>query len=465
MKTARKVVCGMVLVLAFAACEGPVGPQGEQGNQGPQGEQGEQGPQGGQGQPGEQGPQGGQGQPGEQGTPGEAVPVTGMTITGGGIARISADTYMLTLVEGADPVVLTANAYPANALVQTMLWVSDNPGVTAMTRVARGLVVTGPETAASVGKAAAGTATITVTAMGSGGVEVTRTIAVVPPPPDSAFFARVEGGTFRMGRCRTGNHITPMRYVTLSPFYISRFQVTQGEWYDVMGSNPSFFDGTNRHPGGTATPTFDRWDLPVEYVRWYDVLVFANLLSVESGLTPAYELPNRWPNPTSWSSDPETWGNVPTNSNARWNNVRMVPGSTGYRLPTEAQWEFAARGGNVCQGNHEFSGGNVAGEVAWYLGNSEARTHPVGTRAPNELGLYDMSGNVWEWVWDWYGTYPSEDETDPVGASSGSNRVVRGGGWSAAAGRSLRPVTRGTDNPDIRLNFNGFRLVRPAPSF
>jgi len=213
-----------------------------------------------------------------------------------------------------------------------------------------------------------------------------------------------------------------------------------------------------------ATPAFNWRDLPVEVVSWYDALVFANRLSMARGLPPAYELPNEWPNPTSWSTNPATWGTVPTSSNARWNNVRKIPCSTGYRLPTEAQWEFAARGGNESR-NYEFSSGNTLNEVAWHWGNSGSRTHPVGTRASNELGLYDMSGNVWEWVWDWLGTYPSVAETDPAGASSGALRVLRGGSWNFS-GWNLRPVNRGFDPPDDSWSNVGVRLVRPAsPSF
>ena len=185
---------------------------------------------------------------------------------------------------------------------------------------------------------------VRATRAGNLGSVVSGLTGVIFPPPDPARFAWVEGGTFLMGS-NPGGNVTPMRNVTLSSFYMSRFQVTQGEWYDVMGTWPSFFTGTNRYGTGELVGgVFDRRNLPVERVSWYDAIVFANRLSLARGLTPAYELPNVWPNPTSWSSDPGTWGSVPTISrNALWDNVRKVSGSTGYRLPTEAQWEFAAR--------------------------------------------------------------------------------------------------------------------------
>ncbi|MCL2600865.1 MAG: formylglycine-generating enzyme family protein, partial [Treponema sp.] len=217
---------------------------------------------------------------------------------------------------------------------------------------------------------------------------------------------------------------------------------------------------------------WEAWrNLPVEQVRWYDAIVFSNTLSIREGLTPAYEMPDAWPNPTSWSTDPADWGPVPTSSTnplrTRWDAVRVVPGSTGYRLPTEAQWEFAARGGHGTPGNFMFSGSNTAGDVGWYIGNSpvtgypDGRTHPVGTRAPNELGIYDMGGNVWEWVWDWHGPYPRVPETDPVGPSSGSSRMLRGGSLGGSD-LSLRSVARNNNaNPVSRWNSSGVRLVRP----
>ncbi|MCL2600666.1 MAG: formylglycine-generating enzyme family protein [Treponema sp.] len=243
---------------------------------------------------------------------------------------------------------------------------------------------------------------------------------------------------------------------------MSRFQVTQGEWYDVMRTQPNFFDGNNVMNINTwqsmpTTPEFNWRNLPVERVSWYGAIVFSNTLSIREGLTPAYEMPDAWPNPASWSTDPAAWGPVPTARDDRWDQVRMVPGSTGYRLPTEAQWEFAARGGHGTPGNFMFSGSDTAGDVAWYRGNSPVtgylvgRTHPVGTRAPNGLGLYDMSGNVWEWVWDGIGPRPSVPETDPVGASSGTNRGARGASWSSLGGALPRGPVRSQPVQQVEL--------------
>ncbi|MCL2410789.1 MAG: formylglycine-generating enzyme family protein [Treponema sp.] len=280
---------------------------------------------------------------------------------------------------------------------------------------------------------------------------------------------RVEGGTFELGRelgTAGSGDTTPVSTVTLTGFYMGKFSVTQGEWYDVMGSWPSSFTGDNAWSGGNsipATPPFNRRELPVEQVSWYDMIVFANRLSALRGLTPAYELPNVMPNPTSWTTDPATWGAVPRTwddpERARWDAVRIRVGSTGYRLPTEAQWEFAAKGGNRGE-TYTFSGSNDVDEVAWHWGNSGGRTREVGRLAPNGLGIYDMSGNVWEWVWDWWGSYTSEEKVDPTGASSRSECVFRGGSWGSLA-VSARSVSRGGHWPCIRWFNAGVRLVRP----
>jgi len=257
----------------------------------------------------------------------------------------------------------------------------------------------------------------------------------------------VPGGSFQMGSNDADDReARPPHMVTLTGFYMSKYEVTQAQYQLVMGTNPSYFNFED--DGGSK---------PVEMLSWYSALVYCNKLSIKEGLTPAYSI--------NGSTDPASWGSVPINSDSTWNAVVVVSGSTGYRLPTEAQWEYAAKGGNGSPGNYTYAGSNNIGEVAWYSYNSvHYRTSNVGTKTPNRLGLYDMSGNVSEWCWDWFGTYPSTAQTDPVGASSGGTgnlRVIRGGDWSDAP-EHLRSAYRSggqpqyNDYPDI-----GFRIVRP----
>ena len=252
----------------------------------------------------------------------------------------------------------------------------------------------------------------------------------------------VPGGSFQMGNPNSSvgySDERPVHRVTLTGFYMGKYEVTQAQYRAVMGSNPSSGYGVGNN-------------YPVYYVSWYAALVFCNKLSIAEGLTPAYRI--------NGSTDPSAWGSVPTNSNSTWNAAEIDSGSTGYRLPTEAQWEYAAKGGNGSPGNYTYSGSNTVGDVAWYSGNSNSTTHAVGTKAPNGLGLYDMSGNVWEWCWDWYGTYSSRAQTDPEGASSGSYRVLRGGYWFISA-EFVRSAYRYNDDPYNRGGSLGFRLARP----
>ncbi|GHU93684.1 hypothetical protein FACS1894156_0870 [Bacteroidia bacterium] len=216
---------------------------------------------------------------------------------------------------------------------------------------------------------------------------------------------RVKGGTFWMG-CSTEQQgdcdadESPLHSVTLSSFSIGKYEVTQAQWKLIMGSNPSYFKGDN---------------LPVENVSWNDAQTFISRLNAATGKS--------------------------------------------YRLPTEAEWEFAARGGKQTQG-YKYSGSNNLYDVAWYADNSGRRTHIVGTKKANELGIYDMSGNVWEWCNDWHGTYSASPQRDPMGVSSGSYRVLRGGGWSGTA-QYCRVADRNYNTPSLR-NYNlGFRLVLP----
>jgi formylglycine-generating enzyme required for sulfatase activity len=250
---------------------------------------------------------------------------------------------------------------------------------------------------------------------------VVPVVPVNPPPNVPADMVRVSGGTFMMGS--PGNEANrqsneEQHQVTVGSFLIGKYEVTQKEWIEVMGSNPSYFKGDN---------------LPVEQVSWDEVIEYCNKRSVKEGLMPAYTV---------------------SGTTVTWNRS-----ASGYRLPTEEEWEFAARGGSGA-GYLIYAGSNSVDSVGWYWDNSGSKTHPVGTKAANGLGLYDMSGNVWEWCWDWYGAYSTSSVTDPMGASSGSYRVFRGGSWSFS-GQYLRSAYRIYSTPSLR-NFDiGFRLVRP----
>jgi len=273
---------------------------------------------------------------------------------------------------------------------------------------------------------------------------------------DGIEMVQIPGGSFQMGDVKNEGYSDekPIHTVTLSDFYMGKYEVTQAQYRAVMGSNPS-----DENPYGGVGDNY-----PVYYVSWYGAIVFCNKLSMAEGLNPAYRI--------NGSTDPSHWGEIPTSSNSRWNSVEIVTGSTGYRLPTEAQWEYAAKGGNGSPGNYTYSGSNSINNVAWYHDNSGFLygTHEVGEKSPNGLGLYDMSGNVLEWCWDWYGDYSSSAQTDPQGASSGSYRVARGGSWfdSAEYVRSVyrvnfdpSPGVHGDGSIYYMWRFTGFRLVRP----
>jgi sulfatase modifying factor 1 len=215
----------------------------------------------------------------------------------------------------------------------------------------------------------------------------------------------VEGGTFTMGcteeqGSECSGREKPAHSVTLSNYSIGKYLVTQDEWEVVMGKNPSRFQGARR---------------PVEQVSWNDIQQFLERLNQLTG--------------------------------------------KNYRLPTEAEWEYAARGGKHSKG-FKYSGSNDIDDVAWYGENAASETKTVGLKQPNELGLYDMSGNVWEWCFDWYGPYSGGSEVNPKGAGTGAVRVLRGGGgWGIA--QYCRVSVRDGNRPEDRL-IRGFRLVSPG---
>lgn len=219
----------------------------------------------------------------------------------------------------------------------------------------------------------------------------------------------VKGGTFQMGATKEQQNPyyyyddQPVHSVTLSDYYIGETEVTQGLWTAVMGNNPSKWKGDN---------------LPVECVSWKDCQKFIEKLNQLTGAT--------------------------------------------FRLPTEAEWEYAARGGNKSRG-YQYSGSNNLDDVAWYDSNSGGKTHAVKTKQPNELGLYDMSGNVREWCQDWYRDYSSRAQTNPTGPSSGTRRVFRGGSWSYGArlcrvsSRLRAPRGCRSDALGLRLSVSSYR--------
>lgn len=267
----------------------------------------------------------------------------------------------------------------------------------------------------------------------SGGKTETQTVVVKENAATAASFAYlpplgvtenmlfVEGGTFQMGDTSGDGYRNekPVHTVTISDFYVSRYLVTQKEWAALMGSNPSNFNGDN---------------LPVESVSWLDAVSFCNKLSYVTGHQLCYVISGA--------------------------NVTCDFAKNGFRLPTEAEWEFAARGGLGSKGCR-YAGGEDINELGWYSGNSSGMTHAVGHLQANELGLFDMTGDVWEWTWDVYSAYGPAAQNDPRGDVSGGERVLRGGSWNTAAG-GARVSNRNRASPDFRDFTTGFRVVVSA---
>ena len=237
---------------------------------------------------------------------------------------------------------------------------------------------------------------------------------------------RIRPGTFLMGSPGDGQGPTNVEIqhgVRITrPFEVGRTPVTQALWTSLMGDNPSIFEGANR---------------PVERVSWLDAVEFCNRLSERERIRPAYRVEGK---DVAWSA-----------------------GADGFRLPTEAEWEYAARAGE----RYRYAGSDDLGTVAvWnrYQSGKPAEqqrgTAPVGGKQPNAWGLCDMSGNVWEWCWDWFGRYPEGQDTDPAGPPTGSVRIGRGGSWRDTSQRYLRVADRNRKDPTGRYGFLGFRLAR-----
>lgn len=254
-------------------------------------------------------------------------------------------------------------------------------------------------------------------------------------PAKEERFVEVKGGSFTNTKSNFYG-----QNITIPDFQISKYEVTQQEWIEVMGSNPSQFTGSN---------------LPVEMVNWYDAVEYCNLRSVKEGREPYYNI-------NKDTKDPD---NKNDNDNIKW-TVTVNAGVNGYRLPTEAEWEYAAGGGRMSK-SYIYSGSNTADEVAWYWRNSgdkylsgdwnwpiiesnHNQTRSSGDKKPNELGIYDMSGNVREWCWNWY---------EAPEMSSGSMRVVKGGGWIGGVNNTELSF-RGKFEANGMGPDQGFRVVR-----
>jgi formylglycine-generating enzyme required for sulfatase activity len=276
----------------------------------------------------------------------------------------------------------------------------------------------------------------------------------------------IPAGNFQMGSPTTEpgrRNDETLHEVTLTKgFYMNRFQVTQGQYQAIMGNNPSA-GSSDPAPGEVQA------NRPVERVSWYDTIVFCNKLSMLEGLGPAYRI--------NGSTDPATWGTVPTSNNATWNAVEIVASSNGYRLPTEAQWEYACRAGTWGANYSVYNTGDTLSDNTGWCGgttssngNSGGKTHSVGGKPANTWGLYDMHGNTYDRCWDWYdvnyGGTAGAAATDPMGGTSTTNqRVYRGGSYSDLANSPYLRSANREHYDGVSLwgtNHNiGCRVVRP----
>ena len=261
----------------------------------------------------------------------------------------------------------------------------------------------------------------------------------------------ISAGTYTRGSSSISNASPPHQVTLTSGFYMGKYEVTQEQYQAITGVNPSFFDNSGQKDWfeylllDTAPAAGEaQGKRPVETVTWFDAIEFCNKLSEIEGLTPVYTITGRMP-ATGYPI-------ISATVTANWN-------ANGYRLPTEAEWEYACRAGSTTAwhfGNDESQLVNYA----WYEVNSSNMTHEVGKKLPNAWGLYDMHGNVWEWCWDWYGDYSSEAQTDPRGPVSGTIRVLRVGSWDDATEDS-RSAGRLYLYPSSVGSILGFRVVRP----
>lgn len=274
-----------------------------------------------------------------------------------------------------------------------------------------------------------------------------KNIEILQNIPEMVF---VQGGTFQMGDHFSEGYPKelPLHSVTVSDFYMGAVEVTQSEWATYMPAK----NWSSYGIGGLY---------PAYYVSWYEIIKYCNLRSMAEGLAPCYTI--------SSSTDPAAWGAVPTSWDSPWNAAICNWNANGYRLPSEAEWEYAARGGIHNADNLRYSGCNLATDLtnyAWVASNSGTTTHLVGTKFPNQIGLYDMNGNLSEWCWDWYGSTYYQTCNDqgtvinPKGPDFGyPTRVERGGTWVGYA-FDCRAAYRYDSGPSSSYPSRGFRLSR-----
>ena len=315
------------------------------------------------------------------------------------VTEITLDKTNISLLPGKTEQ-LTAKVSPDNVSDKSVTWSSSDTSVAYV------------DNNGKVTAVADGTATITVQSALNSNIKATCLVTVAV---DRTFtvggvtftMKLVEAGTFQMGGTEYSSE-TPIHSVTISKdYYIGETEVTQALWKAVTGYSPTS-DGSSWKSSYGLGDSY-----PAYYISYEDVQSFITKLNSLTG--------------------------------------------ENFRMPTEAEWEYAARGGNKSKG-YTYSGSNTVGEVAWYDGNSSSKTHAVKTKAANELGIYDMSGNVWEWCSDWYGGYSSSVQTDPTGPTTGTDRMYRGGSWFSLA-TGCRCANRYYDTPSYRYFHLGVRLA------